>query len=880
MTVIITQQHAAPIAAAVACFKAGSSLETDSTRGLARALQRMILRGATGKSGDQTQRDLRALGATVSAETSYDDACYLILAQPDRIGNALAILSEMLRSPALDAAELQREIALMIEEEKLSADDPSSLARSRLSSLALPETHFPASEASLRSITREQLVEFHRAHYRPENLVISIAGDVSTFNALISIQQLFAELGAVQTPPAPPARPAQAIKANQPPAAPPPPADPLARLAEEPSSLRYAADRVDGAPTIVSIGYRVPGLKSKERAALEVLAAIAGQGRGSRLYRSLTDEQPLAVRVETRYLALADAGLLSVQMWTAAGLIDKAESTYFREIERLRRELPSEGEMTRAKAMVEKRFTDQTGNYAGRALALARAESAGFGFSASGLDYRKLLRAVTAEDVQRAAATYFILSNTSVHELEPVTAAPRSFDASSFAATAVAWAATIARTVDSKSVRPAENAPAAVAQTAAPTDEELAALESLQPLPVRDFSTINGARAFVREDRSLPTVTVALLFLGGRVAETEATSGLTELMLRTMLSGTPRRARAQTAQELEQLGAEVEIVAEPDFFGLSLSCLSRNSERALRIVRDLIEEPAFRDEDIERARRAQIEAMREGRQSRDLLYQAIYPTHPYSFPAHGREEAVAKITGDQMREWHTRTIKRQYPLAVVVGDTQGSALVSAVIAEGFRRREVDKTIQLRVPQPATPSEKIQQRRGALTRSALGFAGPKGDSADVLTLELIEALLDSTRMKSELRSPGVATREAKLEVEAGLAAGAIYFSVETSSENEQRARAKLLSVIDGLAQTTAEAVASAQALAVTSHLSEWQSQKAMAMDYAREIFYQRDAKNIENFADRVSKTTMEDLKRVAATYFKTNMVYSGVVRGSR
>jgi predicted Zn-dependent peptidase len=217
---------------------------------------------------------------------------------------------------------------------------------------------------------------------------------------------------------------------------------------------------------------------------------------------------------------------------------------------------------------------------------------------------------------------------------------------------------------------------------------------------------------------------------------------------------------------------------------------------------------------------------------------------------------------------------------VVVGDTQGSALVSAVIAEGFRRREVDKTIQLRVPQPATPSEKIQQRRGALTRSALGFAGPKGDSADVLTLELIEALLDSTRMKSELRSPGVATREAKLEVEAGLAAGAIYFSVETSSENEQRARAKLLSVIDGLAQTTAEAVASAQALAVTSHLSEWQSQKAMAMDYAREIFYQRDAKNIENFADRVSKTTMEDLKRVAATYFKTNMVYSGVVRGSR
>jgi predicted Zn-dependent peptidase len=289
--------------------------------------------------------------------------------------------------------------------------------------------------------------------------------------------------------------------------------------------------------------------------------------------------------------------------------------------------------------LLEKRFVDQTGNCLNRARSLARSEAAGGGYRAAVIDYRKLIRAVTAEDVQRAAAKYLILSNTTVHELEPPSAAPRTFDSASFAKTVEAWAFGINQPVDAKSVRRADNAPAVVAQAAPVADAELAALESLQPLPLKDFSTLNGTKSFVRENHSLPVVTISILFMGGRVAESDTTVGLTELMLRAMLYGTPRRSRAQVAQELEQLGADVEVIDEADFFGVSLSALSRNAERALRIVRDLIEEPAFRDDDIERARRAQLEAIRRERQSalarsRELMFQSIYPTHPYTFPAH------------------------------------------------------------------------------------------------------------------------------------------------------------------------------------------------------------------------------------------------------
>ena len=134
-----------------------------------------------------------------------------------------------------------------------------------------------------------------------------------------------------------------------------------------------------------------------------------------------------------------------------------------------------------------------------------------------------------------------------------------------------------------------------------------------------------------------------------------------------------------------------------------LSVLSRNADRALKLLRDVIEEPAFRDDDVTRARLGQITSIRDARdssltRSRELLLQAMLPGHPYSLPPHGREEVVAALTPEPLAEWYARAIKRQLPLAIIAGDTDGSALVSSQIAEGFKRRDVDAAIQVRTPQ--------------------------------------------------------------------------------------------------------------------------------------------------------------------------------------
>jgi predicted Zn-dependent peptidase len=612
------------------------------------------------------------------------------------------------------------------------------------------------------------------------------------------------------------------------------------------------------------------------------------------LSRSLIEGQMVANRVQSDYLAFTGSGLLTLQMWLATDSregvsIDKAESALFRELDRIRREVPTEGEMARARTLLEKRFLDEKATYIGRAQALARSEAAGAGLRGAP-DYQVRIRAVSAEEVQRAAAKYLTLANTSIHEYEPFSAAARPFSADTFATTVAALAPEFARPVESASARPADanTSLAPVPQGRERSPEQRAMIESIQPLPLRDFSTLNGPRAFVREDHSIPVVTVAILFQGGRLVEDETTSGTTELMLRSILYGTPRRSFLQVTEELEQLGGDVRLVVEPDFFGFMLNVLSRNADRTLKLLRDAIEDPAFRDDDVARARLGQIAANRDARdssfeRSRELLFRGLFPGHSYSLPPHGREEIVATLTSQKLKDWHAQTIKRQVPLAIIVGDTDGSALVSSQLAEGFKRREADSVIQVKTPQPASGAEKIEQRRREQTTVAIGLAGPKAGSGDLIALQLIESAMNGKvgRFFRELRDKENLVWASALGVDAMFVAGAIIAYGVTAGENEARARAALLAELDKLARSglTADELTSERALLATSRIALLQEHSQHAIQYARAVFYGKQASEVDSFSELVTRVSLEDTKRVASSYFKTPSACAAIVRGT-
>ncbi|HYP26598.1 MAG TPA: insulinase family protein [Blastocatellia bacterium] len=942
ITVLISEQHVAPIVAVAATFKAGRADEPPSARGVSRLLANGIIHGAGRENGRPTA-DIRALGGQLTADVSYYNTSFNILVSPEKLPDALAAQSAMLKSPAL-SDEVLRAVASVDYEggEAMGPrpssrpwdlhDDPSAMAMAGLYRTIAPAASVTAVEAEgdggpSRPTTREQALQFYGSHYRPENLIISVAGDVPTFNTLLKIQQLYADYGKGGTGveeagpqgrkqgarsaspsktsrPAAPAqkagtdaagpeggKPATAAPAVAPAAGAPsnaseqnPPASP------QPPGLRYGAERADIGQSVVTVGCRVSGPNPKESAALEVLAAILAEGRSSRLNRPALDGQPSQFRAESDYLASHDEGLLTVRMWMPPNAIDKAESDLFRELDRLRRELVTEAELARAHSLVEKNAVDDLGTYQGRARALAHAEAAGVGFKAA-LDYRTRIRTVSAQDVQKTAAKYLVPANIAVFEYESTFAPQRTFDSTSFAKAVLAWAPAFGRNVEANDLSEAtpETATPLVRQGEERSPEEMAASESVEPLAIKDFSTLNGPRAYVREDHSQPKVTASILFQVGRLGEDEATSGLTELMVQSMLYGTERRTALQVAHEVEQLGGEIQPVSDPDFFGFTLSVLSRNADAALKIVRDIIETPAFRDEDVNRARAVQMGRIRESRdsglaRSHDLLFEGLFAGHPYALPSRGREEAVAKINGEQLRAWHEKVVKRQFPLVVLVGDTQGSALVSSVVAEGFRRRELDQKFAAKVPAPKPSAEKLEQRNRKLSALSLGFAGPKAGSPDIDVIKLIGAALNDSggRLMAELRDRQALVFAAGLDHEALLTGGAIYLQLLAPAENEARARASALSELDRLARAglSAEEIQNAVEAAEVAEPARLQHQGTRALEYAQVIFSQKQPSDVDSFIERLSKLTAADVKRVASLYFKPSAASSGVVRGAQ
>jgi zinc protease len=974
ITVIINEQHAAPITATVAYFKSGLLNETDGLHGAAALLARTMLRGTQLQTAEQITAKLRASGSILEAQAGFDNTSFYLIAPPDKLKEALAIQADVLQHPALSADDVRKEIALntnseghmvrllqqrnhalsdLFEGSLANREAPENLAMAGLLRVALATNKPARLWQNNPTLTAEQLMSFYKTHYRPDNLIITVTGDVTTFHTLVEIQRLYGTFKAAPQPPdaqpqtagdkkaveaaatngqsktrpttAATVKPkAKADGAEKPKtadsgAAKKPDTSSAATNASKPQTpqttapnakpataeaqtatidaqtvpapqtpLQYGNERGNTGQSIISVGYRFAAMDAKERATIEVLCALLGQGRASRLHRSMVEGQGLAQRTDASYFALADASVLALQMQIAPNLIDRAESALFREVNTLRREIPSEGEMTRAKMWLEKRFFDNNATYMDRAWVLARAEATQGGIRGFA-DYRKRIEAVTAADVQRAAAKYLTFANTSVHEYEALMAAPRIFDVEKFAATVMAWAPTYAEAVDPKQVRATDeqNILSTNAQSLDKTTDELGALESIQPLAVKNFSTLNGPQAYVREDHSQPRVNISILFQGGRVVEDESNGGVTELMLRSMLYGTAKRT--QVAQELEQIGADMDIVIEPDFYGLNVSVLSHYAGRALRIARDLIEEPAFREEDVKLARDEQLSLSQRARyansaRSLELMLRVLYPNHTYSFPAHGREEVLKKLTAEALQTWHGQTIKRQIPLVIVVGDTEGSALISGDVATGFRRNETDATLKARATPPFKPGEQAESSQTATTVFSIGFASAKATSEDLTAIELLKALWNgnSGRLVTELRNRQGIAYDARLDNRPTLMTGTLFIQAAVAPEQEQKARAALLAEAErlGKAGAGAEELGNAKAMAVTLNLLRLQSQRTRALEYAKAVYYQKQAADVDSFAERLSKISAEEIKRIAATYFKAPAASIGTVRGTQ
>ncbi len=409
LRVLVQDDPRNPIVAVQVFYRVGSRNERPGATGLAHFLEHMMFKGTPTYGRGQVARLIEENGGRDNAYTTKDLTSYYTNIAADKLDLVLRIEADRMRHLLLDAAEIDSERKIVMEERRTrSEDDPDGLVYEAMSSLAFVAHPYRwpiiGWMSDIARINRAELRAFYDTYYLPNNAIVVIAGDVRAPAALAMVRRHFA---GVRRGPAPPP-----VTAVEPPAI---------------DERRLVVRREQAQLPVVNIAWHVPNHTSPDAPALEMLSTLLSSGRASRLYQKLVYEKRMVLGAggDYSYFSL-DPSLFWFYAAPLPGQAPEAvEQALLAEIERLKQEVVPEEELARARNQIEASFVWQQDSVFSRASALGRFELLGSWRLFD--DYLPRLRAVTAADLQRVARTYFPLDRKHVSILLPLEpAAPAS----------------------------------------------------------------------------------------------------------------------------------------------------------------------------------------------------------------------------------------------------------------------------------------------------------------------------------------------------------------------------------------------------------------------------------------------------------------------
>jgi len=405
LRVLIQEDPRNPIVAVQIYYRVGSRNELPGATGLAHFLEHMMFKGTATRGRGEISRLVEQNGGRDNAFTTKDMTGYYVNIAADRLDLVLGIEADRMRNLLLDPAEITSERKVVMEERRMRTDDdPDGTVYEAMDSLAFKAHPYRwpiiGWMVDIERINPTELRAFYNLYYQPNNAVLVIAGDVKATAALALVRRHFGPIPRGATPP-----PVTAVE--------PPQID-----------ERRLVIRKEGAQLpIVNIAWHVPNHASPDAAALDLLSTILSEGRASRLYRHLVYEKRLALGAGGDYsYSSVDPSLFWFYATPLPGQTPEAlEQALMAEVEQLKQEPVPTEELERARNQIEASFVWRQDSVFSRASVLGRYEVLGSWRLLE--DYLPKIRAVTAQDLQRVARTYFPTDRKNVSILLPADAA-------------------------------------------------------------------------------------------------------------------------------------------------------------------------------------------------------------------------------------------------------------------------------------------------------------------------------------------------------------------------------------------------------------------------------------------------------------------------
>jgi zinc protease len=847
LTVIVHEDRKAPIVAVNVWYHVGSKNEPSGRSGFAHLFEHLMFNGSENFNQDYFQA-LERVGATdLNGTTNEDRTNYfqnvptsaldmVLWLESDRMGHLLG---------SIDQAKLDEQRGVVQNEKRQSENEPYAISEELVTKAVWPANHPYAhtvigSMEDLGAAKLEDVKEWFRNYYGPNNAVLVLAGDIDVATAKEKAQRYFGDI---------------------------PPGPPVAHFAQwvaprSGSQRQVAQDRVPQARM-----YRVwnmPGSTEPDYMYLNLLTDVLVGDKASRLYKRLVYDEQIATNVAS-YLDAREIGSLFYVDVTARPGDDltKVENAVNEEMRKLLSGGVTADELERVKTQYFANFVkgaERIGGFGGKSDILAMSQVYGGSPDA----YKKMLdvaaKATTA-DLNAAAKRWLADGDYTLH----ITPFPPALAAAKEGA-------------DRKKM-----------------PESGAAPEPKFPA-IQRAKLSNGMNLVVVERHTVPVVNFSMMFDAGYAADQFASPGTASLAMNMLDEGTRTMNAVEISKELARLGATLGSGSDLDSSFVNLSSLKTTLDQSLKLYSEAILNPAFPQADFERLQRLQIAGIQREKVQPIAMALRVFPKilygegHAYSSPftGSGTEAAVAALKRDDLVKFHQTWFKPNNATLVVVGDTTLAEIQPKIesLFASWKGGEVPKKNVGTVALQQKPVVYLIDKPGAQQSVILtGVIAPPKNNPQEIAIETMNTILGGafiSRLNMNLREDKHWAYGAGsfLPNARGQRVFIAYAPVQTDKTKES-----MVEVNKELKQISADKVVTADELAMAkSNLTlalpgSWETANNVLASVSEMIRFDLPPDYFETYAGRVKSMTLNDMNKAAQEVVRANNL-TWIVVGDR
>lgn len=822
LTLIIREDHAAPVVSAQAWCKAGSIDEGKWLgAGLSHALEHMLFKGTTTRAAGRIDQEVQDAGGYMNAYTSFDRTVYWINV-PNTGGKiAIDILCDIMQNATIPAEELTKEMDVIRREMDMNQDDPHQRSARRLFETAYTKSPYRFTIIGypdiFNEVRREDVFAYYQEKYAPNNVFFVVVGDINADEVEEQIRAAFAQSKA---------RPI-----------------PSSVLPLEPKQTA-AREIIEEAPIEMGhfhYSWHIPELRHPDVPILDVLSTLLGGGRSSRLFQQVREKQGLVNSVDSWTYSPGNPGLFGMSAVVEVEKFDAARVAMLAEVEKMKAKPVAKAELAKA----VKQFT--AGTLASRKTMQGQAQDLGGSWIAAGdlnfsERYLAAVKRLTPADLQRVARKYLTEENRSLYVLLPKGARPKTVHAEK------------------------THAESAIQKFEFPNGLRLLVKEDHR-LPFVEFrAAFQGGVLAETAGKNGSTLLLAKMMMQGTktrsaeqiASQIESVGGHLDTYGGNNSFGV--NAEVMTGDFKTGLDLFADVILRPSF---PAEPLERERQIQLANIR------AQKDELLASASRA----MRRG----------LFGESGYGLHISGTEASVQSIQTSDLKASHKALAAPNNCVLAIFGDIK-TAEVKAAVEKYFGAWKASETAVAR--SPASPRLKkakrlVDTRDKKQAVMVIGFPGSTVFDPDRFALELIqEACSDlGSRLFLRIREKLGLAYYVGAQNFLGLLPGYFAFYVGTDPAKVALVESELLKEAEELRARglTEEELKRSKAKVIGQKKISRQDLGGYAMSTALDELYGLGYEHTDSEDAKYEAVTLEDTQRVAAKYFKPDALVVSIIQ---